>query len=399
MDDAAHDLSAGERLFGGLLADAHLARAVDLPGLIARHGRAIGIRQADIYLADLQQVHLVPAVGQDQPPLPIDTTLPGRAFQQIEMFEQHDAGLRRLWLPLLDGTERLGVLGLSVESADAQTVRRCRRLASLVAELVTSKQMYGDEFIRRRRSQPMDLAAEIQWGLLPPLTFATPEVAIAGVLEPAYEVAGDSFDYAVDRERAHLAIFDAMGHGLTSALLASVAVSAYRNARRSGNDLLASVQSIEHAVAQQFGGERFVTAVVGDLDVSSGLLRWVNVGHLAPLLIRRGKVVKHLDCPPALPFGLGEDDFATCEEQLEPGDRMLFYTDGVTEARSPAGAFFGLDRLSDLVIRQIASGLSAPETMRRLTREVLAHQRGRLQDDATTLLVEWRTRDIPQLTL
>ena len=76
-------------------------------------------------------------------------------------------------------------------------------------------------------------------------------------------------------------------------------------------------------------------------------------------------------------------------EQLQPGDLLLLYTDGITEARSPEGDFFGLDRLVDLVVRNLAAGLPAPETMRRAIRALLDHQSGDLDDDATLLLVEW----------
>lgn len=79
-----------------------------------------------------------------------------------------------------------------------------------------------------------------------------------------------------------------------------------------------------------------------------------------------------------------------CREQLEPGDRVLFYTDGITEARDDRGKEFGLHRLVDFVIRHNADGLPVPETLRRLVRSVMAYNSGRLQDDATVLLVEWQ---------
>jgi serine phosphatase RsbU (regulator of sigma subunit) len=106
--------------------------------------------------------------------------------------------------------------------------------------------------------------------------------------------------------------------------------------------------------------------------------------------------VKQLHCTPSLPLGMRVGDIergaaTVCQEQLEPGDRVLLYTDGVIEARSPAGEFFGEQRLVDLLTRNLASGLPAPETMRRVVRTLLAHQQGQLTDDATLLLVEWRS--------
>jgi serine phosphatase RsbU (regulator of sigma subunit) len=77
-------------------------------------------------------------------------------------------------------------------------------------------------------------------------------------------------------------------------------------------------------------------------------------------------------------------------EALEPGDQVLFYTDGLVEARGDDGHFFTAERLADFFERQAAAGLPAPETLRRLRHAVMAYQHGRLQDDATAVLVEWR---------
>ena len=113
----------------------------------------------------------------------------GRAYQQVEtLSHDEDGGRIRAWVPVLDGTERLGVLAVTVEdeevlAPDSPPGRALRFLASLVGELVASKTMYGDAVVRLRRSAPMGLAAEIQWSLLPPLTFASRDVSIAGALE------------------------------------------------------------------------------------------------------------------------------------------------------------------------------------------------------------------------
>ncbi len=84
--------------------------------------------------------------------------------------------------------------------------------------------MYTDRFFQVRRQQPMTLSAEMQWQLMPPLMMDTPQVAIAGALEPAYHVAGDSFDYALNGDVLHLAMVDAMGHGLSAAVMATLAM-------------------------------------------------------------------------------------------------------------------------------------------------------------------------------
>jgi len=204
-------------------------------------------------------------------------------------------------------------------------------------------------------------------------------------------------------------VLDGMGHGLQSAQLASLAVAAYRNARRSDRRLTETAQAVDAAVFAGFAGEAFTTAVLAELDTGTGLLWWVNAGHPEPLLVRGGWLVKVLHTEPAAPLGLGLAEaalepadgdgpagagarsFVVGVEHLEPGDRVLFYTDGVIEARSPDGDFFGVERLVELLVRHLAGGLPTPETMRRVVRALLAHQQGQLTDDATLLLLEWRS--------
>jgi len=241
----------------------------------------------------------------------------------------------------------------------------------------------------------MVLAAEMQWSLLPPLTFGTSRLVISGLLAPAYEVGGDAFDYAVNGSIAHVAVFDSMGHGLGAAQLAGLAVGAYRNARRAGAPLQEKARLIDEALRNQHGGERFVTAVLGRLDLDSGEFTWLSAGHPAPLLLRDHRILKTLEMEPCQPLGLldlaGGHPPDVQTEALQPGDRLLLFTDGVDEARNRDGSFFGMKRLADFVAKQSASGEPTPEVMRRLQRAVLDHQQGRLQDDATTLFVEWLT--------
>jgi serine phosphatase RsbU (regulator of sigma subunit) len=417
---SAEPLTEAEKAADELLTDAHLCAPHQLPGLLARHGERLGVTGALVFLADLQQDVLVPFLASNVPVpqeslevLGVDTTLAGRAYQRVEVLSQElPDGRAGVWLPLLAGSDRLGVLfvavnDLSLAAEGSALLTRLRRFASMTAELLVTNTMYGDTLVRLRRRGQMGLAGEMQWSLLPPLTFACHEVTVAAALEPAYEVAGDTVDYAVDAGRVRVGVFDGMGHGLQSAQLASLSVAAYRNARRSDRRLIETAQTIDGAVFGGFGGEAFTTAVLAELDTDTGVLSWINAGHPEPLLMRAGRLVKSLHAEPAAPLGLGwnlaeaagaeqgrpgqDRPFVIGVEQLEAGDRVLFYTDGVTEARSPTGDFFGVQGLVDLADRHFARGLPAPESMRRIVRALLVHQQGQLSDDATMLLLEWRS--------
>lgn len=424
--------SDGERVLGGLLQVMHMSGMEDLPRQIAAHARHLGFSEIVIYTTDLQQQLLVPLPAQEgpdgEPPatMRIDGTVAGRAYRLLEIVrtrasangtraepeapqedgqEEDDPGAapgdgsQRLWAPLLDGTERIGVLGVTVPCDDEVTETRVKHFASLVALLIVSKRPHSDSYARIVRSRPLTLSAEVLWNLLPPGTFATQDVNVSTALEPAYEMGGDAYDYALDGRTLHLAIFDAMGHDTSAGLTATIAIGSIRNSRRRGFGLREAAAAVDAAIQQEFS-TRFATGVLAELNLDTGELTWVNRGHHPPLLLREGRLVATLESVPDPPMGLG----LTAPEgesryQLQPGDRLLFYTDGVIEAQSPGGERFGLDRFIDFVVRWESSGMSAPETLRRLIQTVLEHQSGWLQDDATVLTVGWRAPLAHHLTL
>jgi hypothetical protein len=394
-----HSESAGERLLGSLLERAHLLQPGMVASLVTEEVTAFGGRDVTIYVQDYDQRMLQPLTGPGvlpADPIPIDGSLAGRAFSTDEVVEQwlsEDDSTLRLFLPLLDGTDRIGVMALSVPDAGEYDQQLTRRLAALVADMIATKGEYTDAYFNARRTKDMSLAAQLQWQMLPPLTLVTPGVALSGILEPAYAVGGDSFDYALNGHVLSLAIIDAMGHGLDAATMATVAVAAYRRARRAGVGLADLYAQMDQALAGQFGQERFATAQMGELDVRDGVLRWVNAGHPAPLLLRGRRVVRELTGPTTLPVGFGGDGPQARSVQLEPGDRVLFFTDGVIEERLASGEQFGEARLRDLVGRAGAESGSVQETVRRLSHALMAARDGRTTDDATLLLMEWAGPD------
>ncbi|MGY1772694.1 PP2C family protein-serine/threonine phosphatase [Blastococcus sp. SYSU D00813] len=378
-----------------LLASHHLP-AARLGTAVAEHARALGAREAVVYLADYAQHLLVPLSGEgvpERPEVTIDGSTAGRAFRRVEVVRSPGTeGPARLWVPLLDGAERIGVLELVVDGPAVEDLdHEARVFASLVAELTVTRDAYSDAFSRLRRRRPLGLAAEIQWDLLPPLTYASDRVVITGALEPAYDIGGDTFDYAANDPLVDFMVLDAVGHGLPAALLSTAAVGAYRHGRRNGLPLPELAAAMDAVIAGQFTASQFATAALARLDKRSGLLEWVNCGHPDPLVVRDGSLVHPPSCPPARPLGLQDGPPDLCSTQLRPGDRVVLYTDGVVEARSPSGEFFGEERLADLVIRAARAGEAPPETMRRLMGSVMQHQDGQLQDDASIVLVEWRT--------
>lgn len=380
-----------------LLRASHLVTFEQLPALVDRHAAEAGLHRARIFVADLREEVLREATGEGidaglgGQEMRIDATLPGRVFQVMQGLSTSVGGRLQHWLPILDGTERLGVLRVETDAEpDGAGRDGMRDLASLLGLLLVSKRHHSDSYARLTRVSPMSVSAEMQWTLMPPRTFANARVTIAGAMEPAYTTAGDAFDYALAGDTAHLAVFDAMGHDTAAGLIANLAMATCRSKRRQGAGLAEAALSIETMLIEQFTLNRYATGILADLDLGTGLLTWINCGHHPPVLVRGGRWTTALDCAPSHPLGT---DLALpvvpCREQLEPGDRLLLYTDGITEARDAYGHEFGRERFVDFIIRRQADGLPVPETLRRLVHAVLDHHDGRLTDDATVLLCEW----------
>ncbi|MFD4871518.1 PP2C family protein-serine/threonine phosphatase [Streptomyces sp. NPDC058412] len=397
MDEERVDRSEGfgERLLGLLLDRApHLPPQLIAP-LIAEEVGRVGGRDVSILLQDYAQELLVPLPGRKlhvSQPEPVIDSPAGRAFLCGKAVEVPLArGGVRMYLPLLDGSDTVGVMVLTLDDVGEDDRRLLRRLAGLVADLLVTKNAYTDQFFLARRREPMSVSAEIQWGLLPPLTMTVPQVAVAGMLEPAYRVAGDSFDYALNDNILHVAVIDAMGHGLNAAVMATVAIGAYRHARRVFVSLAEKYTYMDDAISGQFGPDHFVTAQLMHLNITTGELELVNAGHPAPLLIRDGKVLRQLDSATTLPVGFGGEEPRIREHTLQQGDRVLCYTDGIIEEHVTGGEQFGEERLIRCVDRlgeKPSEGMRAD--LRRLSHTLKSERGGHTSDDATLFMIEWR---------
>ncbi len=365
-----------------------------LGSFLARRVVPFGMRDLSVFVTDFEQRRLVPIKGSAAPSsIDMDDSTGGRSFTTARQVDEAVEGGRRLWSVVIDGAARLGVMAVTLSEVDDVARSLADSLAGVVAALIITRGQCTDAYTTIRRSEKFSLAAEMQWDLLPPLSLDSGRVSVAGLIQPAYDVGGDSFDYAVNGDILDFAVVDAMGHGLESSQLAHLAVSSYRHSRRSGLDLDATYQAMDSVVAATGHGERFVTCLLGRLDLVHGHLEWINVGHPLPLLVRDGEVLGPLACEPTLPAGLGrgvtnEGAAEVAHDVLAPGDRLFCITDGVVDSHRPGGEDFGEERLVELLAAQSRAHLDAAETVRRLSHSVLDHH-GVLSDDTTCFLIDF----------
>lgn len=309
--------------------------------------------------------------------------------QQPEVVPPESRGGRQGWTVLAPVTERgeaIGVLELLLpEEPGKDDTAEIASLAHLLAFVVIANRRHTDLFEWGHRSRPLSLSAEIQQRLLPgPRTCEAGAFTLSGWLEPAADIAGDTFDYSLERDLLHLSMTDAMGHGVGAALTATLCVSALRGSRRAGASLTEQASRANVAVDEHDAGgglDDFVTGLIGRLDLTTGLLQLVNAGHVTPYLARDGEV-SAISLPANLPFGIFSDTvYQAVDLELQADDRVVFVTDGMLERNAA-------DIDLPTAIRESAS-LHPREAAGALADSVLEATGHALSDDATVLFLDW----------
>ena len=268
----------------------------DITDSLAKQVHQMGGYDTTTFLIDFEQSALFPVPDRGahvDSPIGIATagSLEGRSFIERRLVSQVTGTSTRICVPILEGSDCTGVLAFTLAGDLDDAVRRnSEELGMLAGAAIAIAARYTDLFNLVRRRKAMSLPASIQWDLLPPLQLKTLGVSSSGVLEPAYDVGGDCFDHSVNGFTVDVAIMDAMGHGLDSSVVSSLAIASYRHDRREGQPLGVIHDRLDGVLADQFGGERFVTGQLARLDVRSGALTWTNAGHPLPLQVRRGRV-------------------------------------------------------------------------------------------------------------
>ena len=279
--------------------------------------------------------------------------------------------------------EAIGVLELLLsEAPDERVLAEVAFAAHALAYVVIANRRFTDLFQWGQRSVPLSLAAEIQHRLLPgAYTCEAGQFTLAGWLEPAGNVGGDTFDFALERSMLHFSMTDAMGHQVAASLLATLLMGGLRNARRAGVGLAEQTRLASEGLAANAPDGGFVTGQVGRIDLRSGTATIVNAGHPLPLRLRDGRVERvELEVDP--PFGtVRGHEYRVQRLPLEPGDRLLFFTDGMLERNTTS-----VD-VEDMVAT--GATMHPREAVQHLTQAIFAATGGALIDDATAMCLDW----------
>ncbi|MEV0977442.1 PP2C family protein-serine/threonine phosphatase [Streptomyces sp. NPDC049915] len=346
---------------------------------------------ADYSLTLLQPVSVLPHTLE---PVSVRSSPAGRAFGAQQPFvETLGEGQARIHLPVTVRGDRLGVLSVTVP--DGGHVEECLAELAEIAEVLGHEVIVAerdtDLYMQARRKDRLTLAAEMQWQLLPGRSCARPEYELGAQLEPAYAIFGDNFDWSLTADHLMLYVTNGMGEGIEASLLTNLAINALRNARRAGLSIADQAALADQAVYAHYRGRCYLSVLMLGFELATGRARVVDAG--SPRLLRlRGGVVEPVRFEEQLPLGMFEEtDYVAQEFQVEPGDRLIFVSDGVYAVASPEGEPYGDTALTRAI--QATRLLPAAEVPRAVLRELTGH-RGRPvpDDDALVVCLDWRGR-------
>ncbi len=313
--------------------------------------------------------------------------LPGSVHERVlwsqELHVARAASGSEVLVPVTERGDAIGILELHLPYHPGDhVVEYLESAAHALAYVLIASRRHTDLFEWGQRTQPFSLAAEIQRRLLPTsLTCEAGQFTVAGAVEPAGDVGGDTFDYSLDRDTLHVSLTDAMGHEEEAALLASLLVASLRNSRRRGMTLTGQAAAASAALLAHARSDQFVTGQLLRVDLTAGTAAVVNAGHPVPLRLRDGRVTAvELAVDP--PFGIVPGlHYRVQRLDLRPGDRLVFVTDGVLDRNAATADVHGL---------VAATGdLHPREVVQEINRAVLHAVEGTLRDDATVLCLDW----------
>ncbi|AEV87536.1 protein phosphatase [Actinoplanes sp. SE50] len=360
-----------------------------LPEVAAEHlRRHFAAEQVEVMVTDLPQRRLAPLLSPaapDNDPSALRTL----ASQRVNT-DTGPGGRARVHLPISCWGERLGVL--RVVLPDRPTPDQTDQLQAVADELAVTIRAADRATDRYRRAQCLErltMAAELQWDLLPGRSLDDERFRLAGQLEPAYDVCGDHFDWALSGDRLALTVLNGAGQGLEAAILTATAVNAMRNARRCGADLIEQAELASDALHARYGGGLHAATVLLEVDLVSGWVEAVDAGS-PHCMIGRGNDISQVRLEQQLPLGMfGEAHYEIERFRIEPGDRLLVISDGVHAAAPGGGPTFGESALlSALRGTRLQPPAEAVGTVMRGLREF--HAGAEPEDDAVTVCLDWR---------
>jgi len=249
-----------------------------------------------------------------------------------------------------------------------------------------------------RMESELQIASTIQMAMLPkvfPPFMDRLDLNIYGIVDPAKEIGGDLYDFYVRHNKLFFCIGDVSGKGVPAALVMAMTRSLFRSITSHEEDPAVIMRKMNKAIVDQNTQNMFLTLFLGVLDCETGALGYCNAGHNAPVIVKglEDERVSGLEVVPNLPLGIEPEFVFTAQEmQLQHGDTLFLYTDGLTEAENTRHELFGEDRMMHALKDEKMQGLSPRHMVERMKTMVEDYREGADQsDDLTMLVVRYQT--------
>lgn len=271
-------------------------------------------------------------------------------------------------------------------------------LASVAAIRVENARLVEARFQQERLERELQLAMEIQQRFQPTAPPVVMGYEFQGISFPCYEIGGDYYDFIKrDDGRLVIALGDVSGKGTAAALLMSSLHASIHAQTGSHDSLVETISAVNRYLAENIPSNRFVTLFYAELDPDSGALSFLNAGHNPPLIVHSAGTVEQL-ASGGLPLGIKADaEYREGRTHLQPGDVLVIYSDGVTEAASPSGEEFGPTRLYEVVSRNVDA--SAAGIRDRIESALTKFSQGTQAADDITLVIVKRQAETRALTM
>ncbi len=290
---------------------------------------------------------------------------------------------------LSNANDTVGALYMDSRIAAADLAAGNRELLQTLAieasTILENARLLEEERIKQKMDEELNLARTIQQDLLPHALPHEGWFRAAGSSVASHQVGGDYFDVLRAGDSAWSAVVaDVSGKGVSSALLASLLQGVFLNVATSAAAMREKMERINNFLTERTEGGKYATIFYGLFD-ESGRLHYINAGHCAPIIVPPEHPLSYLETT-AMPAGLlAEAVFEADEKRLTPGDKVVIYSDGVTEAQSPAGEFFGRRRLREAILAHRGDSCKALHDA--IQDAVRVFTEGAPQSDDVTLVV------------
>ena len=331
-------------------------------------------------------------IGKRAPALVLDAAYDDRFTGSASIIS---SGIRSIVAaPIVDAEGPFGLITMcsriAVRQFNQQDLDLLVTIASAAGLRIRNVALADELATRRVLEHELQVAHDVQMAMLPRTMPVAPGLDVAAALKPARSVGGDLYDVFLADGRLWFIVADVAGKSIPAALYMAIARALFRATAGAASSVAEVAHRMNDELARDNEQLMFVTAVIGALDLATGQLSVVDAGHLPPLLAQSAGV-RELDLDvkgPALGVVPGAS-YSSAEVSVPSGAMLVLYTDGVTEARSPAGDLFGVDRLR-AVLGEASNG-TADEAVHRIVEAVETFAGGAPQeDDVTMLTVRWR---------